>query len=136
MTRQAKPVPRRDGLNGEYYDHAGHGDLRFQRCGDCGTWRHMPRYTCASCGSASWSWEKSSGRGTLYSWTVTHRSFHPGFNQDVPYAVVVVEMEEGVRVVSQIEGIEPSAYRLGMKLAAVFAQRDDVSLPVFKPAPE
>jgi len=134
MTQHAKPVPRRDGLNGEYYAHAGQDELRFQRCGDCGTWRHMPRYSCAICGSANWSWEKSSGRGTLYSWTITHRSFHPGFSEDVPYAVVVVEMEEGMRLVSQIEGIEPAAYKLGMKLATVFARRADASLPIFKPA--
>lgn len=134
MSPHPKPLPRRDGMNGEYYGHAGKGELRFQRCGDCGTWRHMPRHTCAQCGSAKWSWEKSSGRGTLYSWTTTHRSFHPGFNDEVPYAVVVVEMEEGVRIVSQIEGVAPEALKLGMKLKARFDQRDGVALPVFKPA--
>src|SRR5690348_13688323 len=116
MEHSAKPVPRGDGLNGEFYAHAARHELRFQRCDDCGAWRHMPRYACAACGSAKWDWALSSGRGKLYSWTVTHRSFHPGFNEDVPYAVAVVEMEEGVRMVSQVQELPLSEYRLGRPL--------------------
>lgn len=129
-----KPVPRGDGLNGEFYAHAANGELRFQRCDDCATWRHMPRHTCAQCGSAKWHWALSSGRGTLYSWTVTHRSFHPGFNEDLPYAIAIVEMEEGVRIVSQIQDLQNEDYRLGLPLKVGFVERGEFTLPIFHTA--
>lgn len=128
-----KPVPRREGLNGEFYAHIAKGELRFQRCKDCRTWRHMPRHTCAHCGSSRWKWEQSAGLGRLYSWTVTHRSFHPAFDGDVPYAVAVVEMDEGVRLVSRIEGASTDAYRLGMRLQVQFTAQNAVAIPIFAP---
>jgi len=134
MEQSAKPVPRGDGLNGEFYAYAAKLELRFQRCDDCGAWRHMPRYTCAVCGSSKWAWALSSGRGKLYSWTVTHRSFHPAFNDDVPYGVAVVELEEGVRMVSHIEELPLSEYSLDRSLRVTFRQRGDSVLPVFVPA--
>jgi hypothetical protein len=133
MERAPKPAPRGDGLNGEFYAYAAKQELRFQRCDDCRAWRHMPRYTCAACGSSKWSWALSSGRGKLYSWTVTHRSFHPAFNDDVPYGVAVVELEEGLRMVSHIEELPLSDYSLDRSLRVAFRQRGDFVLPVFVP---
>jgi len=134
MRQATKPTPRGDGLNGEFYGHAANHELRFQRCDECGTWRHMPRYTCAACGSAKWHWALSSGRGKLYSWTITHRSFHPGFDEDVPYGVAVIEMDEGIRIVSQIESLAPSDYQIGLPVKVAFIRRGDFVLPVFVPA--
>jgi len=135
MSEVPKPLPRRDGLNGEFYDHCARGELRFQRCADCSTWRHMPRFSCAECGSTRWSWEKSSGRGTLYTWTVCHRAFHPGYTGDVPYAVAIVALEEGPRIVTQIVDRKPGELRLEMPVEVVFERiAPDVVLPRFKSA--
>jgi uncharacterized OB-fold protein len=134
MQHHSKPEPRADGLNAEFYANAANHELRFQKCGTCGTWRHMPRHTCAECGSPKWSWERSSGRGKLYSWTVTHRAFHPGFDHDIPYAVAVVELEEGVRMVSQIEDLAIRDYTIGAPLVVTFADRGGYKLPMFRPA--
>ena len=130
-----KPAPRGEGLNGAFYAHCAQGELRFQKCAHCGSWRHMPRYTCAKCHAAEWSWERSSGRGTLYSWTVCHRSFHPAFDDSLPYAICVIEMEEeGVRVLSHMVDLDPSDFRLGLKVEVDFLERGDTRIPVFRAA--
>lgn len=133
MTEISKPLPRRESLNGEFFSFTARDQLRFQKCADCGAWRHMPRHTCACCHSADWSWEASSGRGELYSWNVNHRSFHPAFNEDVPYAVCVIELEEGVRMIAQLINVDISDYRLGLPLEVVFVPRGDAKLPMFRP---
>ncbi len=133
MTDIEKPIPRRDNLNGEFFSYTSRQELRFQKCDDCGSWRHMPRHTCARCHSPNWSWQKSGGRGKLYSWNINYRSFHPAFNDDTPYSVCVIEMEEGVRMVSQLVDIDIADYRLDLPVEVVFAPRGDAMLPMFRP---
>ena len=70
----AKPLPVLEGLSGEFYAWCRQGELRFQRCTDCGTFRHVPRELCAQCNSFAWEWARSSGRGTVYTWTVVQRA--------------------------------------------------------------
>jgi uncharacterized OB-fold protein len=133
MSNPAKPVPRGDGLNGEFYAYCARGELRLQKCGGCGAWRHMPRHSCAECGSDQWSWERSSGRGTVYTWTVCRRAFHPAFEKDLPYAVAVVAMEEGPRVVAEIVDLAPDRLRLEMPVEVVFEKvAENVVLPKFR----
>src|SRR5262245_3236217 len=90
-------LPNPIGPNAEFYAWAARGELRLQRCADCGTWRHPPRHRCASCGSVAATWERVTGRGKVFSWTITHQQLDPAFA--VPYAVVIVELEEGPRLV-------------------------------------
>jgi len=130
-----KPAPQPDGLNEEFYRHCASGELRFQRCRSCGVWRHLPRYMCAACSSTDWEWAASTGRGTIFSWTVTHQAMHPAFANDVPYAVIVVEMDEGVRMVSGLRGLEPSGLSLDLPVRVEFeAVSDSIALPYFRPA--
>jgi uncharacterized protein len=132
---QARYTPSPSGFTQEFYQHCARGELRFQRCAACRTWRHPPRVTCARCGSQASSWELSSGRGTLFSWTVTHQPLAPGFADDVPYAVIVVELEEGVRLVSGLRGLAPDALELGMSLVVEFVPvSEQLALHCFRPA--
>jgi uncharacterized OB-fold protein len=130
-----RPLPEPDdALVGAFWEHCSRGELRFQRCDDCGTWRHLPRVLCARCRSAKWSWERSSGRGTIFSWTVTHQRLVRDFPDPVPYAVVVVELEEGVRMVSGIRDVEPASLTLDLPVEVVFETVDEgVKLPFFRP---
>jgi uncharacterized OB-fold protein len=90
---------------------------------------------CAACGSWDWAWTRSSGRGVVYSWTVVGRALHPAFQDDTPYAPVIVEMEEGVRLLTRIEGVEPGDLEFDMRVEVCFdAVTPDVSLPVFRRA--
>ena len=89
MTRQ-QPLPQPTLDNHEFYEAAQRGELRFQRCADCGTWRHYPRPVCPECLSTRLSWERASGRGTIYTWTIVHGPTLPAFQDDLPYNVVDV----------------------------------------------
>ena len=130
-----KPLPELAGLTKEFYNWCRRGDLRFQRCSSCDTWRHVPREMCANCGSSEWKWEKSKGKGTLFTWTVAERPMHPAFAEDVPYAPVVVEMDEGVRIVSEVVDCAPSELEIGMRVEVAFARvSDEVTLPKFRRA--
>ena len=60
-----KPLPALEGFSGDFFGFCRDGELRFQRCGDCRAWRHVPRELCAECGSWDWTWERSSGRGSV-----------------------------------------------------------------------
>jgi uncharacterized OB-fold protein len=129
-----KLVPHPVGLNAEYYAHCAAGELRFQRCTACATWRHPPRARCASCGSDQWEWALASGRGHVYSWTITHRPIDPGFADELPYAVLVVEMHEGPRVVGNLRGLAPAELRLGLPVEVVFETvSEQVALTHFRP---
>ncbi|MFP6626259.1 MAG: OB-fold domain-containing protein [Deltaproteobacteria bacterium] len=127
-----KPLPSTHGLGGEFYAWCRKGELRFQRCSDCEAWRHVPREMCAECGSFDWSWQASSGRGRLFTWTVATYPLHPAFKDDTPYASCVVELEEGVRVVTQITDCSPEELEMDMAVEVVFDEvSEEISLPKF-----
>ena len=131
-----KPLPLLTGmtqaLTAAFYRYCKAGELRFQRCTGCGTWRHVPRPMCAECGSWDFEWAKSGGRGKVFTWTVVCRVMHPDFTE-VPYAPAVIEMEEGVRLVSVVVDCAPENLEHGMPVEVCFdALTDEVTLPKFR----
>ncbi len=133
MSDYTKPLPRGENLHSGFYDFCKKHELRFQRCSGCQAWRHMPRESCEACASFDWTWEASSGKATLFSWTTIHRALHPSFVDDVPYTVVVVEMEEGVRLASRLVDIADDELRLGLPLEVEFEDvTADVTLHKFR----
>jgi len=128
-----KPLPLMRGFTRQFYEHCRNGELRFQRCNACGRWRHVPRKTCASCGSWDWEWARSNGRARVFSWTVVRRPMHPNFKEEVPYAPAIIEMEEGVRLVSWVVDCPPEELRAGMPVEVFFdAVTPEVTLPKFR----
>jgi uncharacterized protein len=126
-------IPQPVGLNAEFYAHAAAGRLQFQRCDACATWRHPPRYLCAACGAEDWSWQPSTSRGRVFTWTVTHRPIDPAF--EPPYAIVVVETDEGVRVVGNLRDLDPAALSIDLPVEIVLEHANDaVALLAFRPA--
>jgi uncharacterized protein len=120
MEHYTKPVPRGDLLHGEFWEFCRKHELRFQRCTDCDTWRHMPRESCEKCSSFNWSWERSSGKAKLFSWTIIHSALHPGYAHELPYAAVIVEMDEGVKLVTRLVDIPHDALKLELPLQVEF----------------
>ncbi|MGH7820723.1 MAG: Zn-ribbon domain-containing OB-fold protein, partial [Candidatus Binatia bacterium] len=80
-----------------FFAAAREGRLVVQRCPDCGALRFPPRPICSHCLGRRAEWTTVSGRGEIFSFNVMHQVYHPGFAGDVPYAVVLVELEEGCR---------------------------------------
>lgn len=132
-TEYGKPLPLMEGFTREFYQHCQRSELRFQRCTSCGAWRHVPRHKCGACSSWEWEWARSSGRGQVFSWTVVSRPMHPDFVEEVPYAPAIIEMEEGVRLVSWVVDCPPDELSKGMPVQVFFdAVSDEVTLPKFR----
>ncbi|MBV6424038.1 MAG: hypothetical protein NAOJABEB_01848 [Steroidobacteraceae bacterium] len=132
MTR---PLPAMTGLTAQFYEWCSRGELRFQRCSRCATFRHVPRDLCAECGSFDWEWARSSGNGTVFTYTIVARALHPGFADAVPYAAAVIELAEGVRILGNIVDCPPGELRIGMPVRVDFERQSDaVTLPVFRRA--
>ena len=130
---QILPLPQPNLDNQEFYEATRRGELRFQRCARCGTWRHYPRPACPECHSREYGWELSTGQGRVYSWTIVYGPTLPAFQDDVPYNVVDVLMEEGVHFQSQVLDCPPEEIRQGMPVEAIFVPvDDDITLVKFR----
>jgi uncharacterized OB-fold protein/acyl dehydratase len=107
-------------------------ELRIQRCGSCGTLRHPPRPMCPSCRSLERDHVAASGRGTVYSFVVHHKPAVPG--REHPFAVVLVELEEGTRIVGNVVDCGPSDVKIGMDVEVTFETNGSGrKLPLWRP---
>ena len=133
MTTPTKAAPRPTPETQPFWDGCAAGELRLQRCTTCDAHYFPPRPFCPDCLSDDVAWEAVSGRGTLHTYVINHRPA-PGF--EAPYAIAVVQLDEGPRMMSNIVGVEqtPEALVLDMALEVTFEERGDVQLPVFRPA--
>jgi uncharacterized protein len=114
-----------------FWDAAAEHDLRIQRCLGCGQLRHPPGPACPSCHSLEWDAVSVSGRGVLYSYTVLYHPPTPGFYG--PAIVCVVQLDEGVRLVSNVIDSEPSLLRIGQPLEVCFLdQEEGWTVPQFR----
>ena len=131
MTR---PIPEPvEELNKQYWKFCNAERFCLQHCVSCGNWQHIPRYLCAHCGADNLEWKEASGRGTVYSWTVTRAPFHPAFAAYVPYAVLLVDLEEGVRILAGFKGASVDDIELGMPVCVVFERlQEGVAMPFFQ----
>ncbi len=131
--RPPRPHPALTQDNAFWFAGAQAHLLLIQRCVSCGTLRHPPLPACGVCGSLEWDTVESSGRGTLYSYVVVHYPQVPSFEYPLP--IGLVELEEGTRVVANLDGVDLDDIRIGMAVRAEFVDCDDeLSLPVFVPA--
>ena len=121
-------------LDEQFWAHCANGVLAFQCCSDCETWRHFPRFMCAKCGSDQWEWRKSSGRGEIYTWTICYMPMSREFETIFPYAVLVVEMEEGVRITAGLRDLAFKELAINLHVEVIFEPlADGARLPFFRP---
>lgn len=128
-----KPVPEVDATLAPYFAAAKQQRLVVQRCADCGALRFPPRELCSGCLSSRVEWTDVSGRGEVFSFNVMHQIYHPAFASEVPYAVVVVKLAEGPKLISNVVDCPPEEIRIGMPVEVVFEEvSPDVTLPKFR----
>jgi len=129
-----KPLPRIDEESRGWWEALGRQELSVQRCRDCGTVRLPPRAVCPACLSSQVAWERASGRATVYSFTVTHQNQAPGFRDELPYVLAIVELDEGPRIMTNLVECAPDAVQIGMPVEVVFDDvTPEVTLPKFRP---
>ena len=128
-----KPLPEPTLESAPFWEGLRTHRLVFQQCANCGKVRHYPRPVCDACFSMDVTWTEASGRGKVHSWTVCHHAFHPGFKRELPYVVLTVDMNEGVRMVGQVQGIPEEALQVGLPVQVGYVDvDDDLTLPVFQ----
>lgn len=132
--KDQKPLPHIDEVSRPYWDAAKRHELLLQKCQECGHYRYPQGETCPSCLSDRLEWVKVSGRGSVYTWTVFHQVYHPAFKEDVPYAVVAVELEEGPRIITNLVDCKIGDIKVGMPVKVVFDDvTEEITLPKFRP---
>jgi uncharacterized protein len=144
LKRADFPLPDlSDERTAEFFAGAARGELVIPRCDSCGRLVWYPERRCPTCGGESFTWTAVSGRGRLFSWTVVRRAFLPAFEEMVPFVTALVSLEEDptVRVVSYVVDCEPDALAADMPVEAVFrplrfptVPGRSVPVPMFVPA--
>jgi uncharacterized OB-fold protein len=128
------PLPEPTPETQRFWDGAAAGELWIQRCVTTGNFFFYPRMFSPFVTGGAVEWVRASGRATLYSYNIVHRPA-PGFEARAPYALAVVELAEGPRMMTNIVGIEntPENLILDMPLRVAFEKRAEMTLPVFEP---
>jgi uncharacterized OB-fold protein len=115
-----------------YWEGLAQGELRVQRCNSCSKAVFYPRALCPHCFSSQLSWIVASGKGTIYSYTVAHQAFGP-FAADVPFIVIIAELEEGVRMMSRLLDAPRERVMVGAAVKVTFEKvEEDLTLPYFR----
>jgi uncharacterized protein len=128
-----RALPAPDNASRHYWQSAADGQLVVQRCTTCGEFQFYPRALCVACAGET-EWVDASGRGTLYTYTIIRQNRSPAFAALSPYAVGIVELEEGVRMMSNIVDCDVERLTVGMALEVVLVKAaDDVGLPFWRP---
>ena len=134
MEGYEKPMPEPDHVTRPFWEATKQKKLLFQRCPDCGAHQFFPQAHCRGCLSDRLEWVASKGHGTVYSFTVIHRPPAAAFEKEAPYAVGLIDIDEGCRMISNIVGVNPEDVCVGMPVEVVFEESTpEISLPKFRP---
>ena len=134
MSEYTKPIPVITELNEPHWEGAKRGEFLTQRCTACGHIWFPPSPNCSSCLSGDYEWAPMAGTGTVHSFIVYHQGWLPGYREELPYNVAIVELDEGVRFINNIVEVDNDAIEIGMPVEVVFQEvAEDVVIPRFRP---
>lgn len=131
-----RPLPSLDSeVDRVFWEATAENRLLIQECADCGERQFFPRSWCHYCGSGDVEWVESTGVGHVHTHTVIRRATElPAFAEDVPYVVAYVELEEGVRMCTNVVDCDPESVEHGTPVEVTFEEVDEsISLPKFRP---
>lgn len=132
MTAPDKTDGVSQGVEAQYRQALDDGRFLIQHCAGCDRAVFYPRMICPHCGADKLAWATPDGRGTVYSTTVVRRKPDAGGD----YNVALIDLQEGVRLMSRVDGVAPDAVRIGMGVRAQVIQQDGRGLVVFVPNKE
>lgn len=136
MQARSKPLPQPTPETQPFWDGARDGKLMIQFCNQCQKSYFYPRPYCPFCMSEDTEWRQASGKATLHTYLINHRP-PPGFEADAPYAIAIVQLDEGPRMMTNLVDVEqtPEALTIDMPLEVAFEQANEqITLPKFRPA--
>lgn len=132
-----KPLPQLNSDTRPFWEGCREHLLKIQQCADCGLLRWPPGYVCPGCLSQESQWIAARGKARVYTFAVYHVAYHPGFQEELPYVVAVVELAEGPRMMTNIIGCDPGAVYCDMPVEVAWDDVDDwFSIPRFRPDPD
>lgn len=126
-----RPAPLLTAENEGFWAAAAEGRLAIQRCDACKRWQHPPRAMCPVCHSVEQSFVDVAGTGAVHSWSLLHHPRHPAF--EYPVVAVLVDLDEGPRVLSDLVDADPADVRVGLPVQVAFAPTAGGDVPVFRP---
>jgi uncharacterized OB-fold protein len=128
-------LPEPDDNNRPFFEGAQAGELRLQCCNRCEGWMYPVRQRCQHCGATDLAWRTASGRGTLYSHARLKRVYHPRHEGRLPIILAWVDLDEGVRMPTNLVDCDPADAHAGMSVQVTFETfPDGGAVPVFRPA--
>lgn len=131
----ARPQPPVTETSAPFWEGTRSRRLLVQRCADCGTWVWYPRTACTSCLGSDLHWTEVAGRGTVHAVSVHHRPGVPELKDRTPYAVALVDLDEGPRLLSNVVNCAPDTVHVGQRVVASWEPlADGRHLVVFEPA--
>ena len=129
LLRELPPGP----TTAPFWKAAARHQFVLQRCESCGRLQHPPEPICTSCLSDSLAFERVSGLGKVYSFTIVRRALLPELESRVPYLLVLIDLAEGCRIVSLLRECEPDQVYIGLDVRVDFETVGSLTLPIFKP---
>ena len=134
MSDTLAPLPEPSIETQPFWDAVQQRKLVMPKCASCGAVTFPPTVACPQCSGKEFTWTEMSGRGTVYSFTVYHRLYHPAFKEKVPYVVAVIALDEGPRIISNVIGIPPDDVRCELPVQVTYDEvRDGYLIPKFLP---
>jgi len=131
-----KPIPRPTPETEQFWAGCAKGELRLQHCASCGHVQYPPRKLCSGCFSQDVEWRRASGRGRIRSWSIVVAPGAPGFDAEIPFISVLIQLDEGPTMLSVLRNCEADDVDFDQPVEVVFEQRaEEIFVPYFRPVP-
>ena len=137
MSEYKKPLPVVQPWSKPFWEAAKRRKLMIQTCNHCGLKVFYPRKYCPDCWSSNLGWSEASGRGKIFSYSITMAGVEERFAEDLPFVLALVDLKEGVRMMTNIVECKPEEVVIGMDVEVTFKDvTDEFTLPMFRPSPK
>jgi len=132
-TEWERSIPDPDRSQRRFFEAAARGELVYQRCPACDHAQFYPRAVCTACG-ADPEWATASGRGSVHTFTIVRQNFMKPFADELPYVVAMIELEEGVRMMTNVTGCAPEDVHIGLAVEAYAVECEEgIAVPFWRP---